>query len=156
MKSSSTSPQPIVFAAWSARCDCRNNHASSSGRCNNRDVTDPTRRSEDMFAACESCRQHCPCGTGSWHGLKLPPALPTQPVAPTPPKETFPFSQLTASPRPAYMVLSRREISEMLKVMDENRSVCEFAMSDCVVLEATVHLDDIQGIQVGFRSARRP
>ena len=51
-------------AAWSARCDCRNNHNSASGRCNSRDVTDPTRFVGDEFAVCEGCRLHCPVGSG--------------------------------------------------------------------------------------------
>jgi hypothetical protein len=52
-----------VFA-WSARCDCRNNHNSNSGRCNVRNVTDQTRTELDRFAACERCRRECPCGNG--------------------------------------------------------------------------------------------
>jgi hypothetical protein len=50
--------------AWSARCDCRNNHNSASGRCNARNITDPTRTQADNFAACEDCRANCPCGNG--------------------------------------------------------------------------------------------
>ena len=46
-------------AAWSARCDCNNNHNSASGRCNTRNVTDPTRFHADGFAICERCRAFC-------------------------------------------------------------------------------------------------
>jgi hypothetical protein len=50
--------------AWSARCDCRNDHHSSSGRCTCRrdggedGVTDPTRRRGEV-AICSHCREHC-------------------------------------------------------------------------------------------------
>ena len=46
-------------AAWSARCDCRNNHNSASGRCNTRDVTDHTRFHADGVAICDRCRAFC-------------------------------------------------------------------------------------------------
>jgi len=46
-------------AAWSARCDCRNNHNSASGRCNTRDVTDHTRYHADGVAICDGCRASC-------------------------------------------------------------------------------------------------
>ena len=46
-------------AAWSARCDCRNNHNSASGRCNTRDVTDHTRFHADGVAICDGCRAFC-------------------------------------------------------------------------------------------------
>ena len=46
-------------AAWSARCDCRNNHNSASGRCNTRDVTDHTRFHADGVAICVRCRAFC-------------------------------------------------------------------------------------------------
>ena len=46
-------------AAWSARCDCRNNHNSASGRCNTRDVTDHTRFHADGVAICKGCRAFC-------------------------------------------------------------------------------------------------
>ena len=45
--------------SWSARCDCRNGHNSSSGRCNNRDITDPTRK-DGEGAFCANCRTTCP------------------------------------------------------------------------------------------------
>lgn len=62
-------------SAWSGRCDCRNNHASSSGRCNTRQcghknyVQDPTRPAFDengnhQTAICADCREHCPIGNG--------------------------------------------------------------------------------------------
>jgi len=46
-------------AAWSARCDCRNDHNSASGRCNTRDVTDHTRFHADGVAICAGCRAFC-------------------------------------------------------------------------------------------------
>lgn len=52
---------------WSARCDCRNDHNSSSGRCNARDVTDP-HAVPGGAVLCELCRLHCTAhvyGTGS-------------------------------------------------------------------------------------------
>lgn len=58
--------------AWSARCDCYNNHPSSSGRCTCRfsgndlkknGVTDPTRNEGDV-AICEECRANCPVDKG--------------------------------------------------------------------------------------------
>lgn len=55
--------QPEVKPAWSARCDCYNNHNSSSGRCNRRNVEDPTRES-GKGAYCERCRRECPAGDG--------------------------------------------------------------------------------------------
>lgn len=65
-----TAPAPRKNSfAWAARCDCRNDHASSSGRCNARDVTDPTRTKADNFAACERCRANCPCGQGQQNPL---------------------------------------------------------------------------------------
>lgn len=57
--------------ATSARCDCRNNHSSSSGRCNARDVVDPTRPAGG-FAACERCRANCPCGGGDVKNTAAP------------------------------------------------------------------------------------
>lgn len=53
-----TSTQKPTSPAWSARCDCYNSHNSSSGRCNNRDVTDPT-ATEGQPAKCERCRREC-------------------------------------------------------------------------------------------------
>lgn len=60
--------------AWSARCDCYNNHPSSSGRCTCRysktddgytdGVTDPTRHAGEA-AICEECRNNCPAGKGN-------------------------------------------------------------------------------------------
>lgn len=45
---------------WSARCDCYNNHESSSGRCQSRNVTDPTARPETNDGVyCEECRAKC-------------------------------------------------------------------------------------------------
>lgn len=67
-------------SAWSARCDCRNGHSSSSGRCNARNVTDTTRTEADGFAACEDCRENCPCGKGTVPAhvaIALAKALPT-------------------------------------------------------------------------------
>lgn len=63
-------------SAWSARCDCRNDHNSSSGRCNTRNcgtpggygVTDPTRVDGEV-AICASCRVNCPVGAGSQKDL---------------------------------------------------------------------------------------
>jgi len=45
-------------SAWSARCDCYNDHNSCSGRCNVRDVTDPTHKKGEV-ALCERCRREC-------------------------------------------------------------------------------------------------
>lgn len=45
--------------ASSARCDCRNGHSSASGRCNARNIVDPTRY-EGEVAFCEGCRANCP------------------------------------------------------------------------------------------------
>lgn len=44
--------------AKAARCECYNGHNSSSGRCNVRNVTDPTHR-EGEPAICERCRREC-------------------------------------------------------------------------------------------------
>ena len=53
--------------SWSARCDCRNDHNSSSGRCSVRDwgkgIEDPTRFYGDIML-CEYCRKMCPLGEG--------------------------------------------------------------------------------------------
>lgn len=43
---------------WSARCDCRNGHNSNSGRCNERDVTDPT-SAPGKVVFCSACRSKC-------------------------------------------------------------------------------------------------
>ena len=43
---------------WSARCDCRRNHNSTSGRCNVRNVTDPHAKPGDAVL-CERCRRDC-------------------------------------------------------------------------------------------------
>lgn len=49
-------PDSLIPYAWSARCDCYNGHNSSSGRCQARNVTDPTRKpNEEAF--CEYCRK---------------------------------------------------------------------------------------------------
>jgi len=53
-----------IKVAWSARCDCYHDHSSSSGRCNVRNVTDPT-RPQGALAICESCRSDCPIGEGT-------------------------------------------------------------------------------------------
>jgi len=45
--------------AWAARCNCYNRHRSNSGRCQNRDITDPTKEFGKMGAICEECRMHC-------------------------------------------------------------------------------------------------
>lgn len=50
--------------AQSGRCDCYNGHHSHSGRCTNRQITDPTRYRGEV-AICEHCREHCPAGCGS-------------------------------------------------------------------------------------------
>jgi hypothetical protein len=46
---------------WSARCDCRNDHNSNSGRCNARNVIDPSADPLDPQSAvyCDSCRHRC-------------------------------------------------------------------------------------------------
>ncbi len=58
--------------AWSARCDCYDGHASSSGRCtcrndgpnhNSKGVTDSTRFDGEK-AVCSHCRKYCPAGSG--------------------------------------------------------------------------------------------
>lgn len=64
MNETTTQPALAIRFSWGARCDCRNNHSSASGRCNARNVKDPTRRESDNFVACESCRASCPCGNG--------------------------------------------------------------------------------------------
>lgn len=46
--------------AWAARCNCRNDHNSASGRCNARDIVDPTATRPEDAVYCESCRQRCP------------------------------------------------------------------------------------------------
>lgn len=46
---------------WSARCDCRNDHNSNSGRCNARDVVDPTAK-QGGAVYCEDCRRDCKDG----------------------------------------------------------------------------------------------
>jgi len=61
----------MIPPAWSARCDCRNDHSSSSGRCNARNVTDVTRDAGEI-AICEKCRSCCPVG----RGFRLVPGLP--------------------------------------------------------------------------------
>lgn len=58
----------IADMAWSARCDCYNNHNSNSGRCNTRSddgfgghaqgVYDPTHQRGEV-AICYYCRTHC-------------------------------------------------------------------------------------------------
>ena len=48
----------VSLPRWSARCDCRNGHGSASGRCNARDVTDPTAKPGGAVL-CESCRRDC-------------------------------------------------------------------------------------------------
>lgn len=61
--------------AWSARCDCYNNHHSNSGRCTCRhdgppkpngaqSVTDPT-RFKGQPAYCAACRKNCGHGDGA-------------------------------------------------------------------------------------------
>ena len=49
--------------AWAARCQCYNGHASASGRCNQRNVTDP-HAEPGKAVMCESCRKEC-CGVKS-------------------------------------------------------------------------------------------
>ena len=44
---------------WSARCDCYKGHSSASGRCNHRDVTDPTATQTGHGVICEDCRREC-------------------------------------------------------------------------------------------------
>ena len=44
--------------ARSARCDCRELHATWSERCAQKNVVDPTRFAGDV-AICESCRKFC-------------------------------------------------------------------------------------------------
>lgn len=44
--------------AWGRRCDCRKGHASASGRCNNRNVEDPTAK-EGEPVYCLTCRAYC-------------------------------------------------------------------------------------------------
>ena len=44
--------------ARSARCDCREMHATWSERCAQKNVVDPTRFAGDV-AICESCRKFC-------------------------------------------------------------------------------------------------
>lgn len=44
--------------AWTARCSCYRGHESASGRCQARDVHDPTRAPGEA-AICNSCRDHC-------------------------------------------------------------------------------------------------
>lgn len=46
-------------AAWSARCDCYSGHASASGRCTARDVTDPTQAPGSKAVRCTDCRETC-------------------------------------------------------------------------------------------------
>jgi len=68
--------QPTTKPAWSGRCNCYNEHRSSSGRCRCRTsrlpetgeyiggVLDPTRY-ENELAICEDCRKYCPAGNGT-------------------------------------------------------------------------------------------
>lgn len=43
---------------WAARCECRNGHSSTSGRCNVRDVVDPVALPGGAVM-CERCRKEC-------------------------------------------------------------------------------------------------
>lgn len=58
MSTENTNPKGAVPGVWAARCECYNDHNSASGRCNNRDVTDPQARPGEAVL-CERCRKEC-------------------------------------------------------------------------------------------------
>ena len=51
--------EPKNGERWGARCDCYKGHNSASGRCNNRDVIDPTPGTLQSPVLCERCRKEC-------------------------------------------------------------------------------------------------
>ncbi len=53
----STTP---VVRTWAARCECYKNHNSSSGRCNERDVTDLAAAPGQAIMCARCLRECCP------------------------------------------------------------------------------------------------
>lgn len=58
-------PAGVPPRKWAARCECYNGHASASGRCTARNVTDPTTTASHDAVACEECRAECMKGVRS-------------------------------------------------------------------------------------------
>jgi hypothetical protein len=52
-------PAPHEPWQWSGRCDCRNGHNSSSGRCTRRDVVDLTATEHASAVRCAECKTSC-------------------------------------------------------------------------------------------------
>lgn len=49
---------PVIIGRWAARCDCYHAHQSSSGRCTQRDVTDPDAK-VGAPVLCAQCKAEC-------------------------------------------------------------------------------------------------
>lgn len=57
MRGTKEKDDPAKNRFWVARCECRNGHNSSSGRCNTRDIVGTRMPGGAIF--CDRCRDEC-------------------------------------------------------------------------------------------------